>query len=83
MVRYLDAQEADKRLEYDVKSLMTQHEISSAYIPSQQYKGWAELPDRYDDGRHSGSGLERPALARLMGDFEAGGIDVVVVYKIG
>jgi len=62
----------NKRLERDVNSLITQREISSAYIKSQQYKGWAELPCRYDDGGHSGSGLERPALARLMQDIEAG-----------
>jgi DNA invertase Pin-like site-specific DNA recombinase len=72
----------NRRLEHDVNSLVTQREISSAYITSQQYKGWAELPDRYDDGGHSGSSLERPALARLMRDIEAGAIDVVVVYKI-
>lgn len=72
----------NKRLEHDVNSLVTQREISSAYITSQQYKGWVELPSRYDDGGHSGSGLERPALAKLMQDIEAGQIDVVVVYKI-
>ncbi|WP_374597894.1 recombinase family protein [Sphingosinicella sp.] len=72
----------NKRLEHDVNSLVTQREISSAYIKSQQYKGWVELPYRYDDGGHSGSGLERPALARLMQDIEAGEIDMVVVYKI-
>lgn len=72
----------NKRLEHDVSSLVTQREISSAYIKSQQYKGWIELPYRYDDGGHSGSGLERPALARLMQDIEAGEIDMVVVYKI-
>lgn len=72
----------NKRLEHDVNSLVTQREISSAYITSQQYKGWVELPARYDDGGHSGSGLERPALASLMQDIEAGEIDIVVVYKI-
>ena len=72
----------NKRLEHDVNSLVTQREISSAYVRSQQYRGWVELPAAYDDGGHSGSGLERPALARLMQDIEAGGIDVVVVYKI-
>jgi len=70
------------RLDQEVNSLVTQREISSAYIKSQQYKGWLELPDRYDDGGHSGSGLERPALARLMHDIEVGKVDMVVVYKI-
>ena len=72
----------NQRLEHDVNSLVTQREISSAYITSQQYKGWVELPNRYDDGGHSGSGMDRPALAQLMQDIEAGEVDVVVVYKI-
>lgn len=72
----------NKRLENDVNSLVTQREICSAFIKSQQYKGWVELPEHYDDGGHSGSGLDRPALASLMQAIEAGEIDVVVVYKI-
>ncbi|UYV16624.1 recombinase family protein [Porphyrobacter sp. ULC335] len=69
-------------LDHEVNSLVTQREISSAYIKSQQYKGWVELPQHHDDGGHSGSGLERPALAELMRDIEAGKVDAVVVYKI-
>ncbi len=69
-------------LDQRVNSLVTQRELSSAYIKSQEFKGWQELPERYDDGGHSGSGLDRPALARLMHDIEAGKIDVVIVYKI-
>lgn len=72
----------NKRLDNDANSLVTQREISSAFVRSQQYKGWVELPYRYDDGGHSGTGLARPALARLMQDIEAGEIDVVVVYKV-
>ncbi len=70
------------RLDQDVNSLTTQHEICSAYIVSQRYRGWTALARRYDDGGHSGSGLERPALAALMHDIEAGEVDTVVVYKI-
>jgi DNA invertase Pin-like site-specific DNA recombinase len=69
-------------LDRDINSLVTQREICSAYVTSQQYRGWVELPQRYDDGGHSGSGLERPALAKLMQDIEAGSVDTVVVYKI-
>jgi site-specific DNA recombinase len=72
----------NSRLEHEVNSLTTQHEICSAYIASQRYRGWTALSQRYDDGGHSGSGLERPALAALMHDIEAGEIDAVVVYKI-
>lgn len=69
-------------LDRDVNSLTTQREICGAYVKSQQYRGWIELPKSYDDGGHSGSGLERPALADLMHDIEAGLVDAVVVYKI-
>ena len=69
-------------LERDINSLTTQREICGAYIKSQQHRGWVELPNRYDDGGHSGSGLERPALAELMRDIEDGQVDAVVVYKI-
>lgn len=72
----------NSRLEHEINSLTTQHEICSAYISSQRYRGWTALARRYDDGGHSGSGLERPALAALMHDIEAGEIDAVVVYKI-
>jgi site-specific DNA recombinase len=72
----------NSRLDREVNSLTTQHEICSAYIASQRYRGWTALDRRYDDGGHSGSGLERPALAALMHDIEAGEVDTVVVYKI-
>ena len=72
----------NSRLELEINSLTTQREICSAYVASQRYRGWRELDGRYDDGGHSGSGLERPALAALMHDIEAGEIDTVVVYKI-
>ncbi|MCK0127536.1 recombinase family protein [Erythrobacter sp. F6033] len=72
----------NKRLEHDVNSLVVQREISSAYIKSQQYRGWVALPNHYDDGGHSGSGIDRPALSKMMKDIEAGKIDVVVVYKV-
>lgn len=69
-------------LERDINSLTMQREICSAYVTSQQYRGWVELPCGYDDGGHSGSGLERPALSDLMRDIEAGSVDAVVIYKI-
>ncbi|MEP2735458.1 MAG: recombinase family protein [Erythrobacter sp.] len=72
----------DHRLDDETNSLVMQREICSAYIQSQRYKNWIEIPDCYDDGGHSGSGLERPALAQLMQDIEVGRIDTIVVYKI-
>jgi DNA invertase Pin-like site-specific DNA recombinase len=41
-----------------------------------------EVHHQYDDGGYSGAKLERPALQRLIGDVEAGRIDIVVIYKI-
>lgn len=72
----------NRLLDRELNSLVTQRDICGAYVTSQQYRGWVELPHRYDDGGHSGSGLERPALAQLMQDIEAGQIDAVVIYKI-
>jgi len=69
-------------LELEVNSLETQREVCSAYIKCQAHRNWAELPQRYDDGGFSGGSLERPALKRLIGDIEAGRIDMVIVYKI-
>jgi len=66
----------------EVNSLETQRELCSAYIRSQQYNGWVELPHRFDDAGQPGGQLERPALSRLMQDIEAGRVDAVVVYKI-
>lgn len=70
------------RLDIEVNSLLTQREVCSAYITSQAYKSWVELPTRYDDGGQSGSDLERPALVALMHEIEQGNVDTVVVYKI-
>lgn len=70
------------RLDSDTNSLVTQRQVCSAYITSQQYKGWVELPNHYDDGGQTGGSLERPALTRLMRDIEHGKIDTVVIYKI-
>ena len=70
------------RMEQDVNSLTTQREICAAYVASQKYRGWSCVDRTYDDGGHSGSGLDRPALSALMHDIEAGEIDAVVVYKI-
>ena len=69
-------------LEREINSLVTQREICSAFITSQRYRGWVELPHRYDDGGHTGSNLDRPALASLMQHIEVGDVDVVVIYKI-
>jgi DNA invertase Pin-like site-specific DNA recombinase len=70
------------RIDIEMNSLATQREVCSAYIASQKYKGWVELPERYDDGGQSGSDLDRPSLAQLMEDIEDGRIDTMVVYKI-
>lgn len=69
-------------LELEVNSLEAQREVCQAYIKCQAHRNWVELPHRYDDGGFSGGHLERPALKRLLGDIEAGRIDVVVIYKI-
>jgi site-specific DNA recombinase len=69
-------------LELEFNSLDAQREACEAYIKSQASQGWRVLPQRYDDPAYSGGNLDRPALKKLLADVEAGGIDVVVVYKI-
>jgi len=72
----------EEGLEMEFNSLDAQREACEAYIASQRAEGWLLVSDRYDDGGFSGGTLERPALKRLLGDIEAGRVDVVVVYKI-
>jgi DNA invertase Pin-like site-specific DNA recombinase len=72
----------EEGLEMEFNSLDAQREACEAYVASQRAEGWLLVQDRYDDGGFSGGNLERPALKRLLGDIEAGRVDVVVVYKI-
>lgn len=69
-------------LEKPLNSLQTQRDVCSSYIRSQAHRNWTELPHHYDDGGFSGGTLVRPALQRLIGDIEAGRIDIVVIYKV-
>jgi site-specific DNA recombinase len=72
----------EEGLDQEFNSLDAQREACEAYIASQRAEGWLMLGDRYDDGGFSGGTLERPALRRLLSDIEAGGVDIVAVYKI-
>ena len=69
-------------LDQEFNTLDAQREAAEAYIASQQANGWKCLTDRYDDGGFTGANIDRPALARLLEDIEAGKIDAVVVYKV-
>ena len=73
---------SEEGLDQDFNSLDAQYEACSAFIASQASEGWKLMPHRYDDGGRSGGTLERPALERLMEDIRAGGIDMIVVYKV-
>ncbi|HTM96410.1 MAG TPA: recombinase family protein [Croceibacterium sp.] len=69
-------------LERTFTTLDNQRAVCSAYIASQQHKGWAELPVRYDDAGQSGGTIERPALQRLLRDVEQGRVKIIVIYKV-
>ncbi len=69
-------------LEQEFNSLDAQREACEAYVRSQAGAGWMALPDRYDDGGFTGANIDRPAFQRLLADVDAGGVDVVVVYKL-
>src|SRR6202035_5349353 len=72
----------EERTEQEFTSLQAQREAAEGYIKSQASEGWICLPEQYDDGGFSGGNMERPALARLLADIDAGKIDAVVVYKV-
>jgi len=72
----------EKGLEQSYNSLDAQRESAENYIKSQKENGWQLIPEHYDDGGYSGGNTERPALKRLMNDIKAGGIDIIVVYKL-
>jgi DNA invertase Pin-like site-specific DNA recombinase len=73
---------SDEGLEKEFNSLDAQREACTAFILSQKHAGWAALPDLYDDGGLSGGTMDRPALQRLLGDIQAGKVQIVVVYKV-
>ncbi len=73
---------SEEGLEQDFNSLHAQREACEAYIASQRHEGWSLIPAHYDDGGYSGGSMERPGLAALMADVDAGRIDIVVVYKV-
>jgi site-specific DNA recombinase len=73
---------SERGLQQDFNSLKAQQSICSAYIQSQQHKGWIELDKVYEDAAQSGGTLDRPAMKDLLADVEKGHIDVVVVYKL-
>jgi site-specific DNA recombinase len=69
-------------LERDFNSLEAQCALCSAYITSQQHRGWVEIEKPYIDAGQSGATIDRPGLQTLIADVEAGRIDIIVIYKL-
>ncbi len=82
MRRVYTRKSSEEGLEQSFNSLDAQREACEAFVVSQRHEGWRVLSARFDDGGFSGGTLERPALKRLLGDVEAGKVDVIVVYKV-
>lgn len=72
----------EEGLDKAFNSLDAQREACEAYVTSQKAEGWVLVPGAYDDGGFSGGTMDRPALARLLGDVRDGKVDVIVVYKV-
>lgn len=66
----------------EITSLESQRAICSAYVSSQQHRGWLEIAKHYDDSGRTGADVSRPALQQMLADVETGLIDVVLVYKL-
>ena len=73
---------SEEGLEQAFNSLEAQRGACEAYIKSQAHEGWRAIPERFDDGGHSGGTLERPALQQLLEAIRARRVDVIVIYKI-
>lgn len=73
---------SEEGLDQEFNSLHAQREACAAFIVSQRSVGWRALETVYEDGGVSGGTMERPGLRRLLGDIDAGLIDMIVVYKI-
>ncbi|MFN7114911.1 MAG: recombinase family protein [Alphaproteobacteria bacterium] len=73
---------SEEGLEQGFNSLDAQREACLAYITSQKAEGWASIKEQYDDGGFSGGNMDRPGLAKLLEDIQAGKINIIVVYKI-
>lgn len=69
-------------LEQEFNSLHAQREACEAFILSQKHEGWELVSTPYEDGGFSGGNMNRPGLAALIADVEAGLIDVILVYKV-
>ncbi len=72
----------EEGLDQEFNSLDAQREACAAYILSQRHEGWVASPELYDDGGFTGGNMDRPGLKQLMTDVAAGGINVIVVYKV-
>jgi len=72
----------EERTVTDFGSIEAQRESCENFVKSQASLGWTALAYRYDDEGFTGANVDRPALARLLADIEAGAVDAVVVYKI-
>lgn len=77
---------SEEGLDQAFNSLDAQREAGLDYIRSQKHQGWVAVSDSggggFDDGGYSGGNTDRPGLARLLAEIDAGRIDVVVVYKV-
>ncbi|MDB5541069.1 MAG: hypothetical protein JWQ89_2796 [Devosia sp.] len=73
---------SEEGLEQDFNSLEAQREACESYVKSHAHEGWGLIEDHFDDGGFSGGNVDRPALKRLMDRVKAGGVDVIVIYKI-
>ncbi len=76
----------DEQAALEYNSLQAQEEICKNYIAiraadPQMERKWV-YAETYSDAGFSGGTLERPALKKLIADFSAGKIDVIVAYKI-
>lgn len=65
----------------DFSTLESQASICKHAVAMKEHEGWS-LGQIFEDGGFSGGSIERPALAEMIAEIEAGNIQAVIVYRL-
>jgi site-specific DNA recombinase len=71
----------DDQARGDYSSLKSQKDICEHYVSVHQMDGWVAT-SYFEDPGYSGKNMDRPGIQALIGEINAGNVDVVVTYKI-
>jgi len=67
----------------NLSSCQVQFDVCRSFVQAHRGLGYELIEERLDDEGCSGATLERPALQRLLSLVRSGGVDRVVVHRLG